>query len=360
MTHGVPTRRRLLGLLVALVLVAGLAGLTPPASAASRQEAAEPEAFTTLALLNGWTNYGGGTGVAKVSVSGGVVRFKGAIQTAAADPVAFVLPPGMRPTKRVYIPVDLCDATNGRLLIRPNGSVEVQSEGPFSDAQCFTSLEGASFTLTPAGQVNLALINGWTNGPFNTRAAKVANINGIISFSGAIATAGTNKRPFVMPAGMRPAATVFVPIDLCGVSDGRLRITPSGGVTVQVDDAFSDAQCFTSLDGAHFALSPSSSGLLTLENGWSGQPFHTRKPRANLVSGVVHLSGAIAGGTGSGVFTLPVGVRPNKLIYIQVDLCSAANGRLVIQPDGSADVETEGDFSDAQCFTSLEGASFAR
>lgn len=350
------------GLVAVLVLLAALAGLTSVAAAAPRQEAeaAEPEAFTTLTLLNGWTNYGDGTNAAKVSLANGVVRFKGAIATAGFDPVAFVLPPGLRPSKRVYIPIDLCDAANGRLLIQPDGTVVVHAGDAFSDAQCFTSLEGASFTLAPAGEVNLGLINGWRNGPYNTRPARVANVGGVIHFSGAIATDGINKHPFVMPAGMRPSGNVFVPIDLCGVSDGRLRITPDGTVTVQAHDVLADAQCFTSLDGAHFVLSPSNAGLLTLENSWTGQPFHTRKPRATLVGGVVHLSGAIANGTNSGVFTLPEGLRPTKLVYIQVDLCSAANGRLTILPDGSTAVQSEGAFSAAQCFTSLDGASFAR
>jgi hypothetical protein len=33
----------------------------------------------------------------------------------------------------------------GRLFIQTNGSVTVQAETAFSDAQCFTSLEGVSF-----------------------------------------------------------------------------------------------------------------------------------------------------------------------------------------------------------------------
>jgi len=42
--------------------------------------------------------------------------------------------------------VDLCHADNGRLHITPGGSVTVQAEGPnWANAQCFTSLDGASF-----------------------------------------------------------------------------------------------------------------------------------------------------------------------------------------------------------------------
>jgi hypothetical protein len=54
--------------------------------------------------------------------------------------------PQFRPTTSVYVPVDLCDATNGRLEIEPNGDVLVEAEGgTFANAQCFTSLDGASF-----------------------------------------------------------------------------------------------------------------------------------------------------------------------------------------------------------------------
>jgi hypothetical protein len=46
----------------------------------------------------------------------------------------------------VFVPVDLCNATNGRLQIEPTGVVTVQAEGgAFGNAACFTSLDGASF-----------------------------------------------------------------------------------------------------------------------------------------------------------------------------------------------------------------------
>jgi len=60
--------------------------------------------------------------------------------------VAFVLPPAFRPVTAVYVKVDLCNAHNGRFLIDTSGNVIVQAEGgTFSNAACFTSLDGASF-----------------------------------------------------------------------------------------------------------------------------------------------------------------------------------------------------------------------
>ena len=79
-------------------------------------------------------------------------------------------------------------------------------------------------------------------------------ISGIVRFKGAIATTGTNPVPFTLPAAFRPASVVFVQVDLCNATNGRLQIEPAGVVTVQAEGgAFSNAACFTSLDGVSFA-----------------------------------------------------------------------------------------------------------
>jgi hypothetical protein len=150
---------------------------------------------------------------------------------------------------------DLCNATNGRPVIAPTGVVTVEAEGgAFSNAACFTSLDGASFALNATGFTALTLVNGWTNGPFGTANAAVANVGGVVHLEGGIATTGSNPVPFTLPAGFRPAASVNVPVDLCNATNGRPVIAPTGVVTVQAEGgAFSNAACFTSLDGASFA-----------------------------------------------------------------------------------------------------------
>jgi hypothetical protein len=55
------------------------------------------------------------------------------------------LPSSMSPTTNVYVPVDLCNGTNGRLNIQPNGVVFVQTQRGFNNAKCFTLLDGVSF-----------------------------------------------------------------------------------------------------------------------------------------------------------------------------------------------------------------------
>jgi hypothetical protein len=252
----------------------------------------------------------------------------------------------------------------GRLQIEPSGVVTVQAEGgAFSNAACFTSLDGASFAASASSFTSLTLQNGWFKSPFGTSAAAVRAISGIVHFKGAISTSGTNPVPFTLPAGFRPSSVVFVPVTLCTATMGRLQIEPSGVVTVQAEGAaFSNAACFTSLDGASFAASASSFTSLTLQNGWFKSPFGTSAPAVHTISGIVHFKGAMAtSGTNPVAFTLSTGFRPAHVVFVPVGLCNATMGRLQIEPSGVVTVQAEGGaFSNAACFTSLDGASFAR
>ena len=86
-----------------------------------------------------------GTAKAAARNISGVVRFRGAIRTNGTNAEPFILPKELRPAKDVFIPVDLCNGDNGRLDIQPDGIVAVQAENSFAQAQCLTSLDGASF-----------------------------------------------------------------------------------------------------------------------------------------------------------------------------------------------------------------------
>jgi hypothetical protein len=324
-------------------------------------QAAQLASFTPLTLKNGWTGAPFGTSNPAVSNISGIVHFKGAIATSGTNSVPFTLPAADRPATNVYVPVDLCGATNGRLFIQHNGTVSVEAEGNnFSNAQCFTSLDGVSFAKSGTFTA-LKLKNGWTNKPFGTSSAGARTVSGVVHLKGAIATSGTNPVPFTLPAAFRPATNVFVKVDLCDSANGRLFIQHNGTVTVDVENNFSDAQCFTSLDGVSYAKSASSFTPLALVNGWTNAPFGTSNAAVRTISGVVQLKGAIAtSGTNSVPFTLPAGFRPAANVFVPVDLCNATNGRLDISTDGTVSVEAEGNnFSNAQCFTSLDGVSFA-
>ena len=348
------TRSRFLPLLSAMAVVVSLLGL----QAASAQAAA----FTPLALQNGWANYGNGTQAEASSIISNQVTLHGAIyQASGSSPVAFTLPSFETPSSNVYVPVDLCNGDNGRLFISTSGAVTVQAETSYSDAQCFTSLEGVTFALSAAGTTPLTLSNGWTNGPYGTASASARIFHGIVRLQGAV-SGGSSAVIMTLPGAFRPASEVYTPVDLCNSVNGRLQIDPNGTVTVESDDGtLSTPDCFTSLDGASFALSSASGfGALSLVNGWTTSPFSTATASSRNINGVVEFKGAIASGTTGLAFTLPASSAPNVTTYVPVDMCNATAGRLVIQPDGSVTVQQESTetFSEAQCFTSLEGVSF--
>jgi len=332
-------------------------GLFETLSASTAHATVAPSS-ATLTLLNGWTNAPFGTSLAFVDTASNTVQLKGAIATTGTNPVPFVLPNAYRPATDVYVAVDLCDGTNGRLWIQPNGTVTVQAT-TFSNAQCFTSLDGASYAKNTTGYNALTLINGWAGGPFSTSTPAVAEIGGVVRLKGAISTSGTNTEPFLLPAGLRPSANVYVKVDLCNAANGRLIIEPTGDVFVQAENNFSDAQCFTSLDGVSFT--PATFKALKLKHGWTDTVFSTLAPAAKVISGVVRFQGAMStSGTNAEPFVLPASMRPTTNVYIPVDMCNATNGRLNIAPTGIVSVEAETSFSNAACFTSLDGASFVK
>lgn len=192
---------------------------------------------------------------------------------------------------------------------------------------------------------------------FQGSPAGVTEASGIVYFKGRIHS-GSPGAAFTLPAAFRPTANVYVPVSLCSNAKGRLLIQPSGAVTVQAEGAYWPAQCGTSLEGASYALSASGFTALPLVNGWTNAPFGTSQARVSFIDGIVHFKGAIANGSATTAFTLPGAFRPSTTVYVPVDLCGAAKGRLIIQPNGVVQVDAEGPFSDAQCFTSLDGASY--
>jgi len=317
---------------------------------------------TPLALINGWYNAPFGTSKAEVEVINGIVHFKGAIGTSGSSQMPFYLPPGFRPSNYVYIAVDLCNAHNGRLEIHPDGEVYVEAETALSNAQCFTSLDGASFALNGSGFTALTPLNGWAPTGSGLSKPEAKNINGIVYLRGAIHTAGTQNEPFVLPKEFRPETYVYAAVDLCNATFGQLDIAPSGEVFVEAENnTWGNAQCFTSLDGVSFAAKESGFKPLTLLNGWTSE----YSPAVSSSHGVVSFQGAIyTSGSSSEPFVLPASLRPTTAVYVPVALCDAAygiaKGRLYIQPSGSVTVQAENSFSKAQCLTSLDGASFVK
>lgn len=130
-----------------LALVLAMGGTAGALRSAEPTERA-PLTYTSLVLVNGWVPYGllGTRTPSAAKDSDGVVHLRGAIkQIASTNATMTTLPPKFRPSGNLYVPVDMCDATNGRLVIESGGQVIVQAENLYSNAQCFTSLEGVSY-----------------------------------------------------------------------------------------------------------------------------------------------------------------------------------------------------------------------
>lgn len=109
-------------------------------------------------------------------------------------------------------------------------------------------------TDATAAFTKLTLINGWTGGGFGTAKPAVEEVNGIVYFKGGMSTTGTNPVPFELSSAFLPSHVVFLSVDLCNATYGRLQIEPTGVVTVQAEGGtFSNAACFTSLDGVSFS-----------------------------------------------------------------------------------------------------------
>ena len=351
-------RRAAAGAVCAAAVTSALAG------AAAAQATTITPTFTTLTLVNGWANYGNGTASAAVASINGIVHLQGGIKTSGTNPEPFTLPAGDRPAHAVYVPADLCNGDIGRLDITPTGVVTVEAPvGNWANAQCLTSLDGVSFARSASSFTPLTLQNGWASYGSGTASPAARNISGIVHLQGAMQTNGTNQVAFTLPVGDRPALRVFVPVDLCGATNGDLFIQADGSVSVEAEGGvWGNAQFFTSLDGVSFAPSASSFTPLTLENGWTSTGLASDPPAVRVIPGVVHLEGDMySNGINPVPFTLPAAFRPAHNVAVKVALCGNDSGTLIIGPGGEATVQAEGGhWSDAQCQTSVDGVWFAR
>src|SRR5690242_7691396 len=154
-------------------------------------------------------------------------------------------------------------------------------------AQAATTMPGITFT-------KLTLINGW--GTYSGSASPaVADISGIVHFKGAISASSgdTNLVAFVLPPGFRPAKYVTVPVNMCDGTGGELAVAPTGVTQVISGLKQSEATCFTSLDGASFALSSSSFTTLKLQPGWTEFDNLYQNGAARVINGIVHFEGQI-------------------------------------------------------------------
>jgi hypothetical protein len=100
--------------------------------------------FENLTLENGWTTYPDTRPPAAALDAQGIVHLRGGMSD-GSSPIVFTLPPRLRPSSDVYIPVDLVNGHPGRLSIQDDGTAYVVAAGLWTDAKAFTSLEGVTF-----------------------------------------------------------------------------------------------------------------------------------------------------------------------------------------------------------------------
>jgi hypothetical protein len=318
--------------------------------------------FEPLPMINGWQPAAYGAHGPGATVQGGIVTLRGGISNGTAQK-PFTLPAAYRPNARVYVPASTTNETIGRLIIETNGDVNIECEGGpgfCGNSSAFTSLDGVSYAQNTTGATTLSLQNGWSSASFGNRAPAVKLVNGQVHFIGGMVTSGTNTTAFQLPTGFRPTVAEWLPISLCWSAKGRMNIDVNGFVNIQVASggAWASAQCFTSLEGASFALSESAGSGVALVNGWASRAFGSGFVRFRNDNGVIRFKGATSGGTATKILTLPPAFKPATNVWMYVDTVSAKRGRLLVTPDGSVYVDPPSQLADAQGFLSFEGAEF--
>jgi hypothetical protein len=98
---------------------------------------------------------------------------------------------------------------------------------------------------------NLTLEHGWTTYLETRPPAAALDAQGIVHLRGGMSD-GSSPIVFTLPAQLRPATNVYVPVDLVNGHPGRLSIDPDGTVVVVAANGFTDAKAFTSLEGVTF------------------------------------------------------------------------------------------------------------
>ncbi len=101
---------------------------------------------------------------------------------------------------------------------------------------------------------------------------------------------------------------------------------------------------------------------LTLTNGWTPTSFGTATPAVTVANGIAYFKGAISTtptNASDAPFTVPSGFRPSKVVYLPTNMCDSSSGELYVPPTGAAQAISNGASANENCFTSLDGVSFA-
>lgn len=286
----------------------------------------------------------------------GIVHLIGSIQGGYSNLPAFVLPTADNPAHVMWF------------LTMGAGPVCIKIDQRGEATECngnYMFMTGVTF---PAANSKLSfkrmtLTHGWISQDsiYSTGDPSAArDPSGIVHMSGALAN-GTGSA-FVLPQGMRPSHTVYVPTYVGSGEVGALRIATTGRVTPMDSTGGSSAQSFTSLAGVTFVAGNSnlSAKPLKLGSGWaSGQAgFGTGNPSVvEDNSAIVHFEGSLVGtGTPSPVaFRLPTALRPTHVVHLLAYGKGSQPVSVTVKPTGGVVVSG----TSATALTSLEGLQFS-
>ena len=136
----------------------------------------------------------------------------------------------------------------------------------------FISLGGTGYALTqtngsqPAGQTSsahtalpawhsLSLRGGWTYGGFDSyHVGYYKDAQHVVHLRGSAVGGDTSATAFRLPAGARPAHTLWLSIYAYDGSAGGLEIKPNGNARLFDDVSGTDATGYSSLDGVAFRV----------------------------------------------------------------------------------------------------------
>ncbi len=218
-------------------------------------------------IENGWNSVYGRRGqgnepAVAIKQVGNFVRLQGALGGPGnPNNRLFNIPFAYRPTDTVFVTAalvpenlgsPLCKGIYGRINIYANGDVDIQPEygNPNAAFDCVKSFEGVFWAQGTTGGTLLTLVNNWA--PASNRSVRAFNDSGVIRLRGSV-WLGTATLITTLPAGMRPATTIFVVAGAFASEHIRLVITSNGNVSVE-PGTLASAQGFLSLDGVSFGI----------------------------------------------------------------------------------------------------------
>jgi hypothetical protein len=328
--------------------------------------------WSNLSLVSPWANRNGNVNPPATRTINGITVFRGLLTTGLGYPnPPFTVSSGY-PANFSEMIAALSDGTVGDFVFAPGPDPQfpqIEQPGyngqPGPQADVWTSLDGVSFDPSAKAAKGSTLVTlqprgNWTATLGYLGMPMARSLNGIVYFQGGCSRdtgTGTSAYLFTLPAGFHPAADVYIPVSVGGGNKGRLLVAKNGDVSAWTEGYGTTS--FVALTGAWFALSTSGATVVTTpKNSWVAQPYSTGQVAYRNDNGVIRFQGGVWHGTGTTIFTLPLGMRPATLVHLAADGVNGVKAEIDVGPGGNVFV-TVPDLTTAAAFLSLDGVSFA-